>query len=271
MNSKEFGQKEFNNDQFLAGGITLLFTGMIGFVGNVLVLAVTYRIFRHRRNVPNVLILFLAWTDLLVFPLAYPQSLIKYFFGVYVGNYMACDLQATAITFLFMVSILLVAIMSIDRMLALYTPFCYERHVAYDKEKIKVTAIGFGCSALTVSLLPAFGVGRNVLHFPGTFCLFQWRAETVDGKSLVYIFMSILAASTFVIIVGNLVVVIMALRLVQRRQENTPRGDVESVAKTGKTNENHLGSGEVEIQFVKLSCAVTVAFVCCWGLFLVSN
>lgn len=272
MNGREFGQEEFSNDQFLAGGVTLLLTGLIGFVGNLLVLIVTYRILRHRRNIPNVLILFLAWTDLLVFPLAYPQSLIKYFFGVYIGDYMACDFQATTITFLFMCSILLVVLMSVDRLLALYKPFYYDKHMIYDKEKVKIASIGFGCSVLTVSLLPAFGVSRNVLHFPGTFCLFEWGSETVEGQALVYIFMSSLACAMVLVVSCNLLTVIMAVRLSHRRQDSIskPREDAEA-SNTSNIEHHHCGSGKMELQFAKLSGAVAVSFVGCWGLFLVST
>ncbi|EDO37408.1 predicted protein, partial [Nematostella vectensis] len=152
------------------------------------------------------LILFLAWTDLLTFPFIYPQSLIKYFYGSYVGNYIACDYQATVITFLFTVSICLVLVMSIDRLLALHKPFCYEKYITYDKEKVKVAGIGLGSAGLTIALLPAFGVGRNVLHFPGTFCLFEWGAETIDGKALVYIYIGFLSCAILGVVICNLAV-----------------------------------------------------------------
>ncbi|CAH3152993.1 unnamed protein product [Pocillopora meandrina] len=268
MTGRGFGLEEFSDEQFLVGGVTLLFTGLIGFFGNLLVLIVTYRILRHKRNIPNVLILFLAWTDLLVFPLAYPQSLIKYFFGVYIGDYMSCDFQATAITFLFMSSIILVVVMSVDRLLALSEPFYYDRHVIYDKEKVKVASIGVGCSVLTVSLLPAFGVSRNVLHFPGTFCLFEWNSTSFDGRALLYIFMSSLAFAMFLVVSCNLTTVIMALRLARRRQDsiNKPRSDEE--AANSRPLDHHCSSGKMEIQFAKLSGAVAITFFSCWSLFL---
>lgn len=271
MTGRGFGLEDFSDEQFLVGGVTLLFTGLIGFFGNLLVLIVTYRILRHKRNIPNVLILFLAWTDLLVFPLAYPQSLIKYFFGVYIGDYMGCDFQATAITFLFMSSIILVVVMSVDRLLALSEPFYYDRHVIYDKEKVKVASIGVGCSVLTVSLLPAFGVSRNVLHFPGTFCLFEWNSTSFDGRALLYIFMSSLAFAMFLVVSCNLTTVIMALRLARRRQDsiNKPRSDEE--AANSRPLDHHCSSGKMEIQFAKLSGAVAITFFSCWSLFLVSK
>ena len=272
MNKREFGLEKFSDEQFLVGGVTLLFTGLIGFIGNILVLIVTYRILRHKRNIPNVLILFLAWIDVLVFPLAYPQAIIKYFFGVYIGDYMACDFQGTSITFLFMSSILLVVLMSVDRLLVLYRPFYYDKHMIYDKEKIKVASIGFGCSVLTISLLPAFGVSRNVLHFPGTFCLFEWGSDSFEGQALVYIFMALLAFAMLVVVGCNLATVLMALRLYQGRQVNsssTLRGDEESSSGTNNV-ESHRVSPKMELQFAKLSGSVAVTFVSCWSLFLVS-
>jgi len=271
MNRREFGQEAFNNDQFLAGGVTLLLSGTIGFIGNAFVLIVTYRILRYRRNVPTILTLFLAWTDLLTFPLIYPQSLIKYFVGIYVGDYVGCDYQGTVITLLYGISITLVLMMSIDRLLALHKPFCYERFVTYDKEKVKVTAIGVTTAGLTISLLPAFGVGRNVLHFPGTFCLFEWGAESIDGKALLYIYVTLLSVAMLTIVFCNLGVVVLACRLMRRVQSESTLGDKES-ALTSPPPLKHTNKtqGEMEMQFAKMSCFAAVAFVGCWSLFLVS-
>lgn len=268
MNHREFGQEAFDNDQFLAGGITLFLSGFIGFIGNTFVLIITYRILRYRKNIPTILILFLAWTDFLTFPLIYPQSLIKYFFGIYIGDYSACDFQGTVITFLYGVSILLVLVMSIDRLLALYKPFCYEQHISYDKEKVKVTAIGVGTAGLTVALLPTFGVGRNVLHFPGTFCLFEWGAKTVDGIALLYIYMTVLSIAILAIVFCNLTVVVLAWRLMRRLNTDTTLGDKESASNKARTK--HSNRGDMEMQFAKLSCMAAVAIVGCWSLFLVS-
>ncbi|KXJ25646.1 prostaglandin E2 receptor EP4 subtype [Exaiptasia diaphana] len=267
MNQREFGQEAFSDEQFLAGGITLLLSGTIGFVGNIFVLIITYRILRYRRNIPTIFILFLSWTDLLTFPLIYPQSLLKYFVGVYVGDYVGCDYQGTVITLLYGISITLVLMMSVDRLLALHKPFCYERYITYDKEKVKVTAIGVGTAGLTMSLLPAFGVGRNVLHFPGTFCLFEWGAETVDGRALLYIYMTLLSIAMLTIVFCNLGVVILTWRLVRRVQGDSTLGDKESAApKARPKSSSHV---EMEMQFAKISCVAAIAFVGCWSLFLI--
>ncbi|XP_031559420.1 prostaglandin E2 receptor EP4 subtype-like [Actinia tenebrosa] len=268
MNHREFGQEAFNNDQFLAGGITLFISGFIGFIGNTFVLIITYRILRYRKNIPSILILFLAWTDFLTFPLIYPQSLIKYFFGVYIGDYSACDFQGTVITFLYGVSILLVLIMSIDRLLALYKPFCYEQHISYDKEKVKVTAIGVSAAGFTIALLPTFGVGRNVLHFPGTFCLFEWGAKTVDGIALLYIYMTLLSIAILAIVFCNFTVVLLAWRLMRRLHSESTLGDKET-ASTCQTKKKHSNRGDMEMQFAKLSCMTAIAIVGCWSLFLI--
>ena len=272
MNRREFGLEKFSEEQFLIGGVTLFLTGVIGVIGNLLVLATIYRILRHKRNIPNVLILFLAWIDLLVFPLVYPQPLVKYFYGIYIGDYMGCDFQATCIVCLFTLSILLVVLMSFDRLLALFKPFYYDKQIIYDKEKIRVASICFGCSVLTISLLPAFGVGRNVLHFPGTFCLFEWRSDSFEGQAVAHLFVASLGLAMFVVLVCNLATVFLSLRLNERQQNNCKRRhlDVESANTKQIASETTFSEVKVELQFAKLSGSVAVAFVSCWGLFLVS-
>lgn len=51
----------------------------------------------------------------------------------------------------------------------------------YDKEKIKIVFIGFGCFVLIISLFLVFGVGRNVFYFLGIFCLFEWGLDFFEG------------------------------------------------------------------------------------------
>ena len=272
MNKREFGLEKFSEEQFLIGGVTLLLTGVIGVIGNLLVLITTYRILRHRRNIPNVLILFLAWIDLLVFPLVYPQPLVKYFYGIYIGDYMGCDFQATCIVCLFTLSILVVVLMSFDRLLALFKPFYYDKQIVYDKEKIRVVSICFGCSVLTTSLLPAFGVGRNVLHFPGTFCLFEWRSDSFEGRAVVHLFVASLGLAMFIVVVCNSASVFLALKLNKRQQNSFKRHhlNVESANTKQMASDTNFCEVKVELQFAKLSGSVAAAFVSCWGLFLVS-
>ena len=263
---RDLDQEPPDKDLLLIGGTTLLVFGLLGFVGNVLVLVITRRILRYRKNLPTVLILLLAWIDTLCFPLVYPQSLIKYFSGVYVGNSWACEYQASAIIFLFGSSIFLVASMSIDRLLALYKPFCYGQYVNYNPRKVAVVATSVGLAILTVSVLPALGVGRNVPHFPGTFCLLEWNPKTPGGKALFYVFASFLALAVLLVVVCNLVVVLLVWRMT-RRALPTPTSHVQDDVQTGSAEQK----GSVELQFAKLSCAVALTFAACWSLFLVST
>lgn len=111
-----------------------------------------------------------------------------------------------------MLFILLVVLMSVDCFLVLYKFFYYDKYMIYDREKVKIMVIGFGCFVFIVSLFLVFGVSRNVLYFFGIFCLFEWGFDIVEGKVFVYIFMLVLVSVMVFIVICNLFIVVMVLR-----------------------------------------------------------
>ena len=110
----------------------------------------------------------------------------------------------------------------------------------------------------------------NILDFPGTFCLFEWGAVSFEGQTLVYIYMSSLATAMLFIVFCNLATVIMAMKLFQRRPSNAASRVDEEASNVTHIQQNR-SSRKMELQFAKLSGAVAISFVGCWGLFLVSQ
>ena len=253
---------EKNPAQTLALGTSLLVAQLVGLIGNTFVLIIGTRVFRLRKNVPNVLVLLLAWCDFLTFPFAYPPTLMRYFADIELTPDL-CNYQGTALLFFYFISVTLVSLSCIDRFLAISKPFCYDTYISYDRETVKVGSIGLCGLGLTFGLLPVFGVGENVVHSPGGFCLFSWTTSAVEGRSLVLVIMSFLSMCLCIVVFTSLGIFILTLRLIQ----NAPPADEES------SYSGHHGTGHkrAEVQFAKLSLVVATAFILCWGLFLVSR
>ena len=250
-------------DVNLALGITLLFFSIVGVVGNTIVLRIVFKVLRSRRTLPNILILFLAVTDLLTICLAFPPAILGYLIGLTVRHAPLCNYQGTALNFFYLISVSLVACMSLDRYLALSRPFFYKTYVVFGGNKLAI-AFGILCIfALAVSLLPVFGVGAHVLQYPRTFCLFQLNARDFAGKFVLFLNLSLLLVCMMTVVACNSAVSWTSFRMLRRSRQQRPSVEVE------RTSSAFTVCLTEECQFLKLSVLVMATFVGFWSLFVV--
>lgn len=249
----------------LALGITLLFFTMLGILGNIVISVIVFKVLRSRRTLHNVLILVLAVTDLLTICLAFPPALLAYLSGLDVGHAPLCNYHGTVLNFFYIISVMLVTCMSLDRYLALSRPFFYKTSVVFDSKMFVVIFTSLCVFALLVSLLPVFGLSANVLQYPRTFCLFRLNARDYKGKIVVFLNLFLLMLCLVTVLGCNSAVSWTSLRMLERSRQRQRSVD------TIETSSNFSACSTEECQFLKLSVIVMVAFLGCWSLFFVSS
>ncbi|CAH1227180.1 PTGER4 [Branchiostoma lanceolatum] len=157
---------------------------------------------------------------------------------------------------------MIVAVMSVDRYWALLYPFSYNRHFGYDKWKIYPALVFIFLYTIVVSVLPLFGLVKNVPQYPNSYCMFDWTDDSPSGRVVVYINVVNMFLCLFIIVVVNAIVATYMLRLRRVRPRLSSR-DSEIAA----TSPAGVQECRLEIQMAKLTLVVAVAFFCSWFLF----
>lgn len=273
---KQWQYEDLSTATRIAAGTTLLFAELIGLIGNVFVLIIIIRILKHRRNIPNILICILAILDLLSLPLTYTQAIMSHFSGFYAGGQVACDYHATAIAFCKYSSILTIALISLDRCIALSYPFCYKDHLSYDdtrKYRLFVLIVPLFAVTLILSFLPLIGMSRNVLQFPGSYCLFDMKRRELSSAVLLGMHISFLGTVLVLVTVANVVVCVQAYRLIQKIKPSLRVSKREAKIQRHKdeTSLYKKLTPKQERKLLRTSLLTIAVFYICWLPFLVSK
>ncbi|XP_078699906.1 prostacyclin receptor-like [Branchiostoma floridae x Branchiostoma belcheri] len=185
--------------------ITLGMSVTIGFVGNIFVLVVIQYILARRRSWPTVLLRYLAWTDVLNCSVGLIPPVAAYFHDVFANRHM-CNFTGTLLYGLSVASQLLVALMSIERCISIILPFLYEKHFGPDSKIPTVAVFVLLLYATVVSMLPVFGLNQNVIHYPYSWCMFNFRDRTPTGSFVVYLNFVAMSLTMVVVVLCNTVV-----------------------------------------------------------------
>ena len=280
MVNKQWNFDGFSPSSRLAAGLTLLMSEFFGIIGNAFVLIIIVRILKHRKSIPNLLILILTLVDLITVPITYTQAILTYLgTGYYFGGQTACDFHSTAITFCKYMGILVTCLISLDRFIALSFPFCYKNHLLYDetrKGRLVALLVPLTMLMAILSVLPLFGMSRNVLQYPGSYCLFDMKPDKRASSILIGIHISFLALFLVAIVTANVGVCMQAHRLIQKIKPSLKVSKRE--AKLWKESRKHdRTSGrskrlrpKQEKKLLRTSAISTVVFLVCWLPFMVS-
>ena len=253
-----------SSDLKLMLGITFLLNIIIGCLGNVVAIGILAKVLRSRQTLPNTLILILACVDFLTIILGFGPALLNYLSGLSIAHAPFCNFQGATLNFSYLMSITLVTCLSFDRYLALYTPFFYKANAVFNCGKFSLTVFLFSCFAIIISLLPSFGLGRRVLQYPGTFCIFQLNPKDLGGKITLNSNLAFLLSCTIIVVSCNSAVAWKSFKMLKRSRERQPSGcneEMGSILSVCSTD---------ECQFLKLSIIVMTSFLFCWTLFMVS-
>ena len=256
---------EPNRDLKLILGITFLLSVVVGCLGNIVAMVVVFKVLRSRQTIPNVLILALGCVDLFTIIFGFVPALFNYFSGLKIGRASLCNFQGFVLNLFYLMSIILVSCLSFDRFLALYTPFFYKARGAFNWRKITVFLIPFFCFAMVICLLPSFGLGKHVLQYPGTFCMFQPNPTELGGKITLNMNLTILLLCMIIVVACNSAVSWKSFKMLKRSRKQRPSLKLEE---TGSSL--NICSTD-ECQFLKLSVIVMILFLCCWTVFVVSR
>ena len=241
-------------------GLILFLITLPGTLANIVAFLTTLKVTREQRKVaPNYLILALNLTDFYGIVFCTLPTLLCYLHKRWVGGNAMCNFQSVSTMFASLASGILATAMAIDRLLAVWKPFLYKKHVTMRRTFFTVTGTWLG--AFIVAISPLAGSDFFVKNLTGTYCTINWFAKQTANQ--VYAVIYAIIGVTLVAIVVFCNVKIVVTLLAQRKKRS---------ALHGLEMEEHVDDGrkKSEMQLVKSVGAVSILFIICWFPFMVS-
>ncbi|ESO86654.1 hypothetical protein LOTGIDRAFT_73649, partial [Lottia gigantea] len=232
---------------------TLMFAS--GVFGNVLALVVlgTSRK-KHKKTVFYRLVGALACTDLFGIVSVSPITIIVYSTGrTWVGGHHLCNYSSFMMIFSGIATLLIVGAMALERFVAIIHPYAYETRFSIGK--VKYIVIGIWGTSLFIALLPMFGLGENILQYPGTWCFFDYKSDKLTGKIFTYFYSSVGLAVIFLTAICNVAVMIVLVKMRQSAKDIKPSTLI-------KRQSNKLNS---EVQMMILLGGIILVFATCYA------
>ncbi|XP_062578517.1 prostaglandin E2 receptor EP4 subtype-like [Saccostrea cucullata] len=178
-----------------------------GIVGNVLALFILIRHAKqHKWGIFYRLVAALAFTDVFGIVTTAPVAYVVYNNNFkWVGGQTLCDYLSFMLTFSGVATLGITTSMSLDRYLALWHPYLYNS--LQKNRRIHVMLTGIWFFAAFIASMPLLKFGRNIRHFPCTWCLFDYFGTHKTDKAFSIMFASLGILSLFSSSVLNCLVI----------------------------------------------------------------
>lgn len=224
---------------------------------NLLTIIIMGRSVYVKKTWPNVLVFFLSFTDLFIIIVGFFPAVLVLFVDhlLLYKNTGLCNFQGVVLNASYLVSFYLVASISVDRYFAICHPFLYNKSVS-QMQSLRVKYSGLlvvAILSILVSLIPFMAQSNHVVHYPGTYCLFDWNSFNAASRLIIAINMLGYLASMVMIIFSTIKICHAAIKI---RRAN-------AAVKLSSQKRLSITSNDLELNFAKLAVVVsTVFFVC---------
>ena len=231
-----------------------------GVFGNSLALIVLFVSSKSRkRSIFYRLVGFLSFMDLIGTLALSPVTLLQYSRSDrWYGGQPLCDYFSFMMIFFGFSTMFIVAVMALDRYVALIHPYVYASKFSWTRIKI-ITGSLLLFTAIFASL-PVLGVGTNVVHDPNTWCFFKCNGSNIPDAIFSYSYAG----------VGFIMLVFLAYTNISVIIALTKMHMVAHIRKAPCESINACISSE-EIQMIMFLVGVVLVFVGCWAPLMVSS
>ncbi|XP_078075335.1 prostaglandin E receptor 4 (subtype EP4) c [Mustelus asterias] len=231
----------------------------VGVVGNLIAIVVLCVSKKEQKETTfYTLVCGLAVTDLLGTCCTSPVVIATYLSRQWPGGQPLCHFFSFSMLFFGSAGMSILCTMSIERYLAISHAFFYSQYV--DKALARLALMGSYLLNLLLCILPFFGLGNNVRHFPGTWCFLDWRASSTLSASFTYLYGGFSALLILVTVLCNLAV---CATLVSMRKKAMGRGEGAATSSSRGRRFPNLATSAAEMQMFWLLVLMTMVFLVC--------
>uniref|UniRef100_UPI00398F4155 prostaglandin E receptor 4 (subtype EP4) c n=1 Tax=Pristiophorus japonicus TaxID=55135 RepID=UPI00398F4155 len=231
----------------------------VGVVGNLIAIVVLCVSKKEQKETTfYTLVCGLAVTDLLGTCCTSPVVIATYLTQHWPGGQPLCHFFSFSMLFFGSAGMTILCAMSFERYLAINHAFFYSQYI--DKGLARLALMGAYLLNLVFCILPFFGLGSNVRHFPGTWCFVDWRANSTVSASYTYMYGGF---SAFLILVTVLCNLSVCATLISMRKRSMGRGDATAPGSSRGRRFPTLATSAAEMQMFWLLVFMTIVFLVC--------
>uniref|UniRef100_A0A8C9WGI9 Prostaglandin E receptor 4 (subtype EP4) c n=1 Tax=Scleropages formosus TaxID=113540 RepID=A0A8C9WGI9_SCLFO len=242
----------------VATSATMFAVGVLSNLVAVVVLRVSKK--EQKETTFYTLVSGMAVTDLLGTCFTSPVVIATYAANRWPGGERLCHFFSFSMLFFGSAGMSILCAMAVERYLAISHAYFYSQHVDRTMARLALTATYL--ANVVLCIMPSFGFGKHIRHFPGTWCFLDWRAMDPLAASYSFLYGGVMLALIAVTVACNVAVCRSLVGM--RRRTRVARADVcEHEGSRRRFHKLSSVSSAAEMQMFWLLIFMTVVFLVC--------
>ncbi|XP_008331939.1 prostaglandin E receptor 4 (subtype EP4) c [Cynoglossus semilaevis] len=177
----------------------------VGVLGNLIAIAVLCISKKEQKETTfYTLVCGMAITDLLGTCFTSPVVIATYVASRWPGGALLCHFFSFSMLFFGSAGMSILCAMAVERYLAINHAYFYSQHI--DRTMARFALLVTYLVNIVLCILPSFGFGQHVRHFPGTWCFLNWRAVDPLGACYSFLYGGVMLLLIAVTVLCNLAV-----------------------------------------------------------------
>ncbi|KAL4608294.1 prostaglandin E2 receptor EP4 subtype-like [Arapaima gigas] len=186
----------------VATSATMFTVGVLSNLVAIVVLCISKK--EQKETTFYTLVSGMAVTDLLGTCFTSPVVIATYVANRWPGGELLCHFFSFSMLFFGSAGMSILCAMAVERYLAISHAYFYSQHVDRTRARLALTATYL--ANVVLCIMPSFGFGKHVRHFPGTWCFLDWRATDPLAAAYSFLYGGVMLALIAVTVACNFAV-----------------------------------------------------------------
>lgn len=186
----------------LVTSATMFAVGVLGNLIAIVVLCISKK--EQKETTFYTLVCGMAITDLLGTCFTSPVVIATYVASRWPGGALLCHFFSFSMLFFGSAGMSILCAMAVERYLAINHAYFYSQHI--DRTMARFALLVTYLANIVLCIMPSFGFGQHVRHFPGTWCFLDWRAMDPLGACYSFLYGGVMLVLIAVTVLCNLAV-----------------------------------------------------------------
>ncbi|KAM9349155.1 prostaglandin E receptor 4 (subtype EP4) c [Symphorus nematophorus] len=186
----------------LVTSATMFAVGVLGNLVAIVVLCISKK--EQKETTFYTLVCGMAITDLLGTCFTSPVVIATYVARSWPGGALLCHFFSFCMLFFGSAGMSILCAMAVERYLAINHAYFYSQHI--DRTMARFALLVTYLANIVLCIMPSFGFGEHVSHFPGTWCFLDWRAMDPLGACYSFLYGGVMLVLIAVTVLCNLAV-----------------------------------------------------------------